>query len=87
MAERRKTPAERQAEEELKKYLLEKTLAASFWAVKNFGYALLKLFANLLSGLFVVGISYPQETVLGTLFAFLCGYMIIPIMRWISDRL
>jgi hypothetical protein len=87
VTERRKTPAERKAEKELKEYLVIKALEASFWTVKNFGYALLKFVANLLSGLFVVGILYPQETVWGTLFAFLCGYMIIPIMRWISDRI
>lgn len=87
VTERRRTPTERQAEKELKEYLVVKTLEASFWTVKNFGYVLLKFFANVFSGLIVVDISYPQETVWGTLFAFLCGYMIIPIMRWISDRL
>ena len=87
MTKRRKTAVERRLEKELKEELANAAFSGGYYMIKNFGYALIKFFANFLAGLFVMGLSYPQGTIWGTLFAFLCGFMIIPAMRWISDRL
>ena len=82
-SQRRKTPAERKAEKELKEHLVDQAIHGTIWIVTHAW----RFLANLAAAVFAWLCTGPSWDPVTAFTALAIGYAFFPVMRWISDRM